>query len=231
MARVTEAHIEARRDQIVDAAWACFARKGYHQTTMQEIADEAGISAGAIYRYYAGKEAVLKAISERSREMSSALVAAARTMTADPLDTIEVLGRTMLSLFSEPEFKTVARVNIEIWPEILRNDELSDGLREELTFWLSAITGLFAEAQRKGELHADVDPRALATVLICAWEGMRHFHLLSDVFRPEALVEVVRALQPPEARPQGPASAYVSDVPPLTPPLTALSRPKKGRGK
>ena len=38
MSRVTEAHIEARRNQITSAAWACFARKGYHQTTMQDIA-------------------------------------------------------------------------------------------------------------------------------------------------------------------------------------------------
>ena len=40
MARVTEAHVEARRNQILDAAWSCFARRGYHQTTMQDIATD-----------------------------------------------------------------------------------------------------------------------------------------------------------------------------------------------
>ena len=67
MARVTAAHVEARTNQIILAAWECFARKGYHQTTMADIAGEAGLSAGAIYRYFASKEAVLKAISEIGR--------------------------------------------------------------------------------------------------------------------------------------------------------------------
>ena len=78
MARVTEAHVEARRNQILDAAWSCFAKRGFHQTTMQDIATDAGISAGAIYRYYASKEAVLAAITERtpSATPSSSLTSA-----------------------------------------------------------------------------------------------------------------------------------------------------------
>src|SRR3989304_6147095 len=84
IARVTEAHLEARRDQIVNAAWTCFAQKGYHQTTMQDIASEAGISAGAIYRYFPGKEAVLKAINDRSQEIGRALEEAPRALSARP---------------------------------------------------------------------------------------------------------------------------------------------------
>jgi AcrR family transcriptional regulator len=55
MPKVTEAHLEARRSQILDAAWTCFARKGYHQATMQDICKESGLSPGAIYRYSAKK--------------------------------------------------------------------------------------------------------------------------------------------------------------------------------
>src|SRR3989304_6177982 len=57
MPKVTEAHLEARRSQILDAAWTCFARKGYHQATMQDICQESGLSPGAIYRYFESKEA------------------------------------------------------------------------------------------------------------------------------------------------------------------------------
>ena len=63
MPKVTEAHLEARRSQILDAAWTCFARKGYHQATMQDICQESGLSPGAIYRYFESKEAILKAFS------------------------------------------------------------------------------------------------------------------------------------------------------------------------
>ena len=48
MPKVTEAHLEARRQQVLDPAFACFARQGFHQTTMDDICREAGLSAGAL---------------------------------------------------------------------------------------------------------------------------------------------------------------------------------------
>ena len=47
MPEVTEAHLEARRQQIINAAFACFSRNGFHQTTIQDICQEALLSLGA----------------------------------------------------------------------------------------------------------------------------------------------------------------------------------------
>jgi AcrR family transcriptional regulator len=55
MPKVTEAHLEARRQQILDAALACFSRRGFHQSTMQDICQEAELSPGAVYRYFRSK--------------------------------------------------------------------------------------------------------------------------------------------------------------------------------
>ena len=196
IARVTEAHLEARRDQIVNAAWTCFSRKGYHQTTMQDIASEAGISAGAIYRYFPGKEAVLKAINDRSQEIGRALIEAARARSEGPLDALTAIGQTMLPFFNDAMFDTVSRVNIEIWPEIIRSQELREGYRGELTFWRSEVTALLREAQARGQLKPEVNVDALATVLMCNWEGLRHYRLISEDFKPEAIIDVFRALIP-----------------------------------
>ncbi len=194
MSRVTEAHVEARRQQIVDAAWACFARKGYHETTMQDIADEAGLSAGAIYRYFSGKEAVLKAINDRSQEMGREVVAAARARADEPLGALEVIGQTMLPFFNDPMFETISRVNVEIWSEVIRSEELKEGFRKELTFWRAAVGRLLREAQERGQLKPDLDPDALTTVLMCTWEGMRHYRTVDKGFGPEAIVELFRSL-------------------------------------
>src|SRR5437660_5351731 len=51
-----------RRSQILDAALVCFARRGFHQTSMHDISAEAGISVGLIYRYFDNKEAVIAAM-------------------------------------------------------------------------------------------------------------------------------------------------------------------------
>ena len=195
MPKVTEAHLEARRSQILDAAWICFARKGYHQATMHDICQESGLSPGAIYRYFESKEAILKATNERSQEMGRALVEDARSLAGGPLDTLEVIGQTMLSYFSDPMAETTTRINIEIWPEIIRNEELRAGLREELTFWHRTVTQLLSEAKELGQLKAEVDPDSLAALLICAWEGARHYSLIDPhIFRPERLIELMRAL-------------------------------------
>src|SRR5690349_14404310 len=58
MSKVTLAHVEARRTSILEAAHTVFARRGIKSATMAEIAETAGVSAGAIYRYFDSKEAL-----------------------------------------------------------------------------------------------------------------------------------------------------------------------------
>ena len=55
---------ERRRRQILDAALDCFRRRGFHQTSMQEICAAAGISAGALYRYFGSKAEIITAITK-----------------------------------------------------------------------------------------------------------------------------------------------------------------------
>ncbi len=56
---------EARRDEIIDAARKCVAKRGFHAASMAEIAESAGMSVGQIYRYFANKEAIIHAIVEK----------------------------------------------------------------------------------------------------------------------------------------------------------------------
>lgn len=56
------ARVELRQRQVIDAAATCFRRDGFHAASMSEIAREAGMSVGHIYRYFSGKEAIIAAI-------------------------------------------------------------------------------------------------------------------------------------------------------------------------
>ena len=62
MARVSQEHLDARRRQILDGAARCFARNGFHATSMQDVLKEVDLSAGAVYRYFSGKEELIGAI-------------------------------------------------------------------------------------------------------------------------------------------------------------------------
>src|SRR5829696_7361042 len=56
-----------RRTRILDAAERCFVRTGFHRATMQDIAAEAGMSAGNLYRYFPSKDAMVVGLAERDR--------------------------------------------------------------------------------------------------------------------------------------------------------------------
>lgn len=60
--RVSQAHRDARRRQILDAARARFARDGFHRTSMDDVISAAGLSAGAVYGYFPGKTALVHAV-------------------------------------------------------------------------------------------------------------------------------------------------------------------------
>jgi len=64
MPKIAEATRAARRDQIVAAALACFARTGYHATTMADVAAQAGVSKGTPYLYFDSKQALFIALHE-----------------------------------------------------------------------------------------------------------------------------------------------------------------------
>ena len=65
MPKIAEQTRAARRGQIVAAALACFARTGYHATTMADVAAQAGVSKGTPYLYFDSKEALFIALHQR----------------------------------------------------------------------------------------------------------------------------------------------------------------------
>src|SRR5437879_6622127 len=79
-----------RRTQILDAAIVCFARRGFHLTSMHDISAEAGISVGLIYRYFQNKEAVISAMADRYKKEIHDLLERAR-QAPTLLESLEIL--------------------------------------------------------------------------------------------------------------------------------------------
>jgi len=195
MPKVSETYLQARRAQILDAAWTCLARKGYHQTTMQDICRESGLSNGAIYRYFASKQEILVAIFDRVAEVSRQIVTAARDSTESPRNALETIGRVTFAYFDQPNFESVSRADIEIWPEMMRDETLRERFREDLRYWHGVVSGLLAEAQQRGELRSDLDPNVAAALDMCAFEGLRRYRLIyPEIFDPEPIRQLLDTL-------------------------------------
>jgi AcrR family transcriptional regulator len=74
MPKLSDAAMEMRRKDILAAAGRCFARAGIEATTMRDIFAEVGMSAGAVYNYFASKDDLIAAIVEDSLAQSRAVM-------------------------------------------------------------------------------------------------------------------------------------------------------------
>jgi TetR/AcrR family transcriptional regulator, cholesterol catabolism regulator len=82
---------DRRADELVQAAAARFARTGYAETTMADLAAELGIAAGGVYHYFGGKESLLRRICLELTEPLQPRARAALEGHADPADRLRAL--------------------------------------------------------------------------------------------------------------------------------------------
>lgn len=179
MPHVSEAHLAARRRQILDAARACFVRNGFHATSMQDILKEAGLSSGALYLYFRGKHDIVAAIAaEALAAIASAFDAG---LTTDPLPPIEEVVSRMLTTIEHLEAtQSVVSIAIQVWGEAIRSPSLREHLTDAIHGVLQVVTRLVAVYQNDGVISRDVPADSVARVLVGLVQGFFVQHALID---------------------------------------------------
>ena len=180
MPKVTEDYLDQRRQQIIDAAFRCFARKGFHQATMRDIYAEAGLSAGAIYHYFSSKEEIIKAsfIFDYQRGLPLFQQAAE---DPDPLSAISRLLDFFYAGLESAAALGADRVNIQGWAEALVNPQLLPPLRESLQAFREELSKLVRRGQAIGVVNPILDPEAVGEVILSSYFGL----YLQKAFQPE----------------------------------------------
>jgi len=169
MPKVSEKHLAARKQQIFSAATRQFSRRGFHQTSIQDICDEAGLSAGAVYRYFKNKEDLISQIAVENRQRNLALV--------EEIDRAESAREKMRRLI-ETFFGMLdkdgcpVRMDIELWAEALRNPRIMRIVRQSLNGHHSAFVRIVEQGQRDGEIRTDIKPEAMARMMISMFTGL-----------------------------------------------------------
>ena len=170
--KVNEQYIEDRRNQILDAAVATFSRKGFHQTTIEDIRLEAGLSRGAVYHYFKSKEDIIDAIRQRSALQADASYA--RAAEADDAESrlLRLIDATVSSMAS-PGSVEANRLGVFLWAESLVNTRIMDGQLPSFKPYLDALADSVARVQADGTLDSSVDPQAVARVIVGAIMGLQ----------------------------------------------------------
>lgn len=171
MPKVSKEYSEARRRQIIDAAYQCFARKGFHQTTMRDIYEEANLSPGAVYHYFDSKDEIIQASFDfdylRSRDLFSAAIA-----SDDPLGALEELLDFLLHGLKGAATLGAARVNVQGWGEALVNPRLGETRRQVIDFYVDATAQVIRKAQEAGQIDPSLDPRSMSQLLLSVYYGL-----------------------------------------------------------
>jgi AcrR family transcriptional regulator len=194
MPRVSDAHRERRREQILDAARRCFIRKGFHQSSMADVFAEAGLSAGAVYRYFRSKDEIITAIAEEVvghvTDLLVPLVEQEPTPTLDSVIRDGLLSVDDLA-FGEYGFAQLAP---QVWAEALRNDQLLGVIRSRYTVVREALSRLIVAEQKAGRVDVDAEPDDVAAVLFGSIIGYLLQRLLFGRLRPESYAAGLAAL-------------------------------------
>jgi len=168
MPKVTEAHLEARRQQILDAAAECFVQQGFHHSTMQDICRQAALSPGAVYRYFRSKEEIIEAMTRERKRMVTGMIEAAKSRGGFQRAFTE-LADVHFSELEDPRACTLA---IELWAESLRSPTIKQMLRGQLSSIREAVIGIVRNAQDTGEINPALDARAVAEIMISLFDGL-----------------------------------------------------------
>lgn len=171
MPKVTEQHIEARRNQVLCAASTCFARNGFHHTSMQDICQEADLSPGAVYRYFASKEDIIGALGDHSLARINEMIEAVKDR-GDTLQVMDSLADVAFSRLDEPEMVEKCSLDIELWSEALRNPRAMETLRRILDALRDSFTEIVKSGQRRGEITRSVEAEAVAQLMISSFDGL-----------------------------------------------------------
>lgn len=181
MPKVSEAHKEAVRRRIVDAAIVCLERNGFQDVTTRDILTEAGLSTGTFYNYFPSKEHLYEALAkELLIEDVTRIVSAGAVGGDDGDDGGDATGEPALGVglgllaLLRDYMLTDQRPAIAVsnFRSRTQGDEAVEAIRR-LNGWIAdAFTPLVAQAQAGGFLREDLDPRAVVELLDIVWDGL-----------------------------------------------------------
>jgi TetR/AcrR family fatty acid metabolism transcriptional regulator len=170
-------------DQILDAAARLFGAKRFHEVRMDDIAGQADVSKGTLYRYFQDKEELYLALLERAkRQLGSRLqheVAKDRPARAR---LTAVVGAVLGYFDANPHlFDLIQRA------EVLRRSNSVFPWQQFRDDSLRLVQGVFEEGRRRGELEVRDAP--LAALILCG--GLRAVIRFGTLPRPENLAEQI----------------------------------------
>jgi TetR/AcrR family transcriptional regulator, repressor for uid operon len=184
--KIAEAARAARREQIIAAGLACFARSGYHAATMADVAAQAGVSKGTPYLYFDSKEALFLALHEEwdcgaGQRVDMAIAALAEAERGSPRRVLHAIAAAIAAhVEAEPE---TCRVLMEARALAAHEPTIAAAVRAADALVHQQLEELIAVGVRAGEWPDGTDPALAARLFTAGLYGlMAQWHLAPGSF-------------------------------------------------
>lgn len=171
MPRVSTDYLEARRTEILEAAWRCFGRKGFHRTTMRDICREAGLSPGAVYQYFPGKAALIRAVAEEGKRAHTTRVVSADVAT-DPAAALAGSLTRFLDCLDDPAVLESLRIEVRLLGEALHEAQVREAVLDSYASLIDRFARLVRKGQDRGVIDGALEADAVARVLVAIFQGL-----------------------------------------------------------
>jgi AcrR family transcriptional regulator len=168
-----------RREQILEAAVKSFAECGFHQTTMHDISDRAGISVGLIYRYFKSKEEMIAALAaEHKKTMAQLLERAGAAPTLR-----EAMEIFFTSDCGQHSPRILSSFVVELFAESSRNPQIARIVRGMANAKADGVAKLIARSPERKWATRDLNAKKIAELIFAVNDGcmMRGCLLASKV--------------------------------------------------
>ena len=171
MPKITAAHEQQRRAQILSAAMACFARQGYHATSMDDVVRESGLSVGAIYSYFASKEDLFLALSDDRANQTLAYLNDLFRRPGPMPEKTQAAVDYFFTILSD-QLLSLARVDVEFMSEAAKSERVKAAQELRCDSVRQFLRWMLREAQCEGQIRPDVDIEPAAELMLMLNEGI-----------------------------------------------------------
>jgi AcrR family transcriptional regulator len=168
---------ERRTEAILDAAFRVFSQRGYHNATVDDIAQEAGVSKGTCYQYFSGKEEIFMACLERTLETLLVEAEAAGAGAPDALTRLGLKGLTFISKYRDLQFMFVGIIS-----EVMGGNHK---LQQQADAIFNRVADFLAVDIQSGideGIFRDIDPKTVSFALIGIAEIVGNLYLIEEEF-------------------------------------------------
>ncbi|MDD9382979.1 ScbR family autoregulator-binding transcription factor [Streptomyces sp. ZAF1911] len=163
--------------QILEVAADIFAEQGYSTVTLQDVADRASMTKGAVYFHFTNKEALATAVVQEHYLRWQPILEEVREQGLRPLESVRAVMDRVAEVFqTDTVVQAGARLQLE-------RSLIGAELPRPYLGWQGMLTEMLTEAAEAGQLRPGTDPAALARVLVSSFFGLQH---ISDVLTGRA---------------------------------------------